>query len=118
MSWQSCALLWSSGGSPTRWPCLQKICRECGIQKQNASEHFNDKLYGGKSIALEFYVKYQVQVVGKKGHPSRQILAGFTDVALGLASQPEPLRIGWVPKARTPPGKKRLFLIGKYLIRI
>ena len=66
MSWQSCALLWSSGGSPTRWSCLQKICRECGIQKQNASEHFNDKRYGGKSLALEFYVKYQVQVMGVK----------------------------------------------------
>ena len=66
MSWQSCALLWSSGGSPTRWLCLQKICRECGIQKQNASERFNNKLYGTKLLALEFYVKYQVQVIGVK----------------------------------------------------
>ena len=76
MSWQSCALLWSSGGSPTRWLCLQKICRECGIQKQNASERFNNKLYGTKLLALEFHVKYQVQVMGVKGTSKPSINPG------------------------------------------
>lgn len=111
MSWQSCALLWSSGGSPTRWLCLQKICRECGIQKQNASERFNNKLYGTKLLALEFYVKYQVQVMGVKRdiqavHKSWQVLLTLPwDWPPSLS----PLGLDGFPKQELPLGREGCF---------
>lgn len=57
---------------------------------------------GGKPLALEFYLKYQVQVTGvKRGiqavHKSRQV---SLKLPWHWPPSPEPLKLGWVPEAR------------------